>query len=323
MDAKTADELLDYLGVPVWGRKPQGQNAMFFCPLHDDDKQSAGIHLEKEVFNCYVCGGYTIPQLIREVHGFKIGEAIEIFRTKFHGGVLSWEQIKERNEQLPPKKPEPKYLTEVQLESLPYADLSARGLREETVRRFGARYFGKKCAVLYPGFGYPDRSYRGHSFRVLGHPRIRCGNPTGFDRGELLFGLFESGLAKAWKNGRREEAIVVEGPVDTMWVWQETGRYVVGLYGSKVSTTQARLLKHCRSLILFLDHDWSGIGGLWRAWKLLGQSLPMRVATYPAESWELDPADLTTAEVQAALQGARRAHPALFRTLAPRKNVGR
>lgn len=316
MDAEKVDELFDYLDIPPWGRRKGGGNVLHYCPLHDDAKQSAGLSWEKEVWNCFVCGGRTVPQLIAEVHNMKIGRAIEVFRRHFGGGVLAWQEIKDRADGKPKPEPEPKYLSEVQLESLPYADLTSRGVPRSVTRRFGVRWYEKKSMLLFPAWTYPDREYAGHAARLIGHERIRYGNLEGFKKAELLYGLWQSGHGQRWAQGDRGEPVVVaEGPIDVMCL-NAAGIPAVGLFGAKASPQQARLLKNARKVILFLDNDWPGLGGNWRAYKLLRRSVRLWVARYDPEQWDCDPADLTVDDRRAAVEAAQPGTPARFQELA-------
>jgi len=311
MEREHVDTLLDYLHVPSWGRKWQGPNRMFLCPLHDDHRASAGIHPEKEVFSCFLCGGRSLPWLIHEVHGVPYPAAVHLLREKFGGGVLSWDEIRQRASKEPRPFPEPSYFSEFQLSCLPEADLTARGIHSRTSRRFNVRLHSRFRALLFPWYGYPTKLYAGHSVRLLDGDR-RYIQPKGLQKSRHLYGLWESGVGEAWRKGRRQDVVVAEGPFDVMALVQ-AGLPAVGLFGCLVSSDQSRLLKHARRLVLFLDHDRGGLSGCWRAWKHLRHSVPLWLARYPADTGGADPGELPRDDLRWGVEHAVRVTPAALR----------
>jgi predicted RNA-binding Zn-ribbon protein involved in translation (DUF1610 family) len=144
-----------------------------------------------------------------------------------------------------------------------------------------------------------------------------CGNVAvrrehaleGFRKAQHLFG-------SQFFHGAEAVAIVVEGVVDALKVWQATadfrlrGRRVLplALLGSKPSQAQADIIVRLtvdRTMISFLDDDVSGKGGDLLLHRLLGQRLRFFRAAYPQETSGADPGSLTEQQICQAVTDAK------------------
>jgi hypothetical protein len=238
--------------------------------------------------NCFVCGGRSIPGLIREVHDIPFLEAVDIFVGEFGGDVRTWDEIRAL---VKAKEEEPKvgYLSRAQLLALPTDHtLISRGIRPETLEKYEVKYHEGKDAVLYPVYS-PDMVYIGHSAKKVSTGEK--GNPAGFDKSASFFGLPQSGLLNGEYRSTRL-AVLVEGPVDAMKVTQAGYDGVVACIGSHISPRQADFLKRTPGVVVFLDRDVAGADGTWRVWKLLRDSVPLHAVRYPDTLIGKDPGDL-------------------------------
>jgi len=300
MDASKVDDLLDYLGVDPLRRGRRGSEYTFRCPLHGDSKPSAAINPSAELWNCATgCGGGPVPFLIAAVRGVPVRQAVEIFKS-YGGGTLSWDDIRTRLDMVdrPPQKRT--WLSQTQLEALPY-DRSLRWITPEVEKHFNIRWYQDKHCAVVPFY---DRHfvYAGHTARfdesVAG---FRHGKPQGLNPSEYLFGLPQSSWDKT-KQVFRTRVIVVEGPRDVMWLYQNGIKNAVGLFGSKVSDAHALLLRRSPGVLVWLDNDRAGWLGLWSALKRLSPSVPTRTVDYPPGMDDLDPGDLPPPMLEACLR---------------------
>lgn len=102
----------------------------------------------------------------------------------------------------------------------------------------------------------------------------------------------------------KKTAVIVEGPLDTVIVWQalqKTPFFPVGLFGSNISKYQAeKLVKYTDgTAISFLDDDEAGEEGNKRLKEVLGNRIRLRRATYPENFSEdkQDPGKLSPAKI--------------------------
>lgn len=100
-----------------------------------------------------------------------------------------------------------------------------------------------------------------------------------------------------------EEVVVVEGPLDTMRLWQ-CGIPAVGCLGSHPGIPKINKLKRFRSVIVLGDRDPSGLMLTSKIVRAIGETVPLRVARYPPESSAKDPCELTPYELRRVIQEA-------------------
>ncbi len=86
------------------------------------------------------------------------------------------------------------------------------------------------------------------------HPKYRL--PEGFQKKSVLFGMHK---LLSVKKGRNVNVILVEGPLDAIWL-QEAGFPAVAILGSRLSIEQVTILHDLdfRSIILCFDNDAPG-----------------------------------------------------------------
>jgi len=107
-----------------------------------------------------------------------------------------------------------------------------------------------------------------------------------FNKGEILFGLDKARGAIA----RKGRALVVEGYMDLLSLWQHGFEEVVAPLGTALTGEQARLLaRFAREVFLLYDSDSAGLKASFRGGdQLLGTGVNVRVVTLPEE---MDPDD--------------------------------
>ncbi len=139
--------------------------------------------------------------------------------------------------------------------------------------------------------------------------------------GAQMFGLFRPGEGEEmWadpRQGKPAVAVVVEGVVDALMVYQATRGFrdaygfpvlPLALLGSSPSQEQANLLVRLtgdRRVVAFLDNDQAGRKGDVELYDLVGTRLRYHRATYPEDSAGADPGSLGPEAVRAAILEAK------------------
>lgn len=67
--------IVDELGIKI--DHVAGDEWIAICPLHDDHSPSFSINTTKFVYNCFSCGGGSLPDLVARLRGIGIDEAIQ------------------------------------------------------------------------------------------------------------------------------------------------------------------------------------------------------------------------------------------------------
>ena len=59
------DDLFNYIGITKHRWKSNGDSVQFCCPIHKENRPSAGLSLSLQVFHCFSCNEKgTIPYLL-------------------------------------------------------------------------------------------------------------------------------------------------------------------------------------------------------------------------------------------------------------------
>jgi len=134
-----------------------------------------------------------------------------------------------------------------------------RGFTPETLRQWGFRYDPELRAVVVPVYDGGGTRLVGIIRRMV--PPVRPGfpkylYPPGFDKSKYLFGAHKHHS----ESGR---IILVEGPLDAVWLHQSGYTEAVALMGVYCSKDQRRALSTLGSeVVLALDNDEAGREGM-------------------------------------------------------------
>lgn len=158
-------------------------------------------------------------------------------------------------------------------------DLVSAGLLG--VAEDGGKYDRFRGRVLFPIRDTRGRVI-GFGGRVLDDslPKYLNTSDTGlFHKGEVLFGLDRSRGAIS----RDGKALVVEGYMDLLSLWQREVQIAVAPLGTALTSEQARLLaRYAREVFLLYDADRAGLKATFRGGdELLAAGVNVRVVTFP------------------------------------------
>jgi DNA primase len=267
--------VLETLGIEVVRveQKKRDPWAMCLCPFHDDHDPSFAVAIDNGYWVCYAsCGVGRLAELVARVKGITEAEADvwlgsvqapdpgnDALRAAIAGpGAVMAERT--------PEMPEYEH-------GQTYKYMEGRGFEPATLRAWDVGMDKARAAVVVP------ITFRG---RVEGLV-YRYVNPlaspkyvytAGLKAGEVLFGWDMMPDAP-------DEIVLVEGPLDAMWLWQ-CGIPGVALLGAQISRAQASLIAgRTRAVVLALDMDEAGQRGVAQAARLLGHRVRVRAAILP------------------------------------------
>ena len=229
--------VLDKLGIEV--RRTDEENASCLCPFHDDRRPSFSVNLTNGLWHCFAgCGGGTLPQLISKVRGVGLAEA------------KKW-PIKTTPV---PAKPRPTAgpCPPFHLGVIPRWFLN-RGFTKETAREWQLGYSAFYDALVIPVLQARALIYRRDDKWVrLGAEKYRY--TRGFPKASTLFGLHKPFQI------RQGTIILVEGPLDCIWLHQHGYPNSLAILGATISERQARALVDLKAwrIVLAFDNDDAG-----------------------------------------------------------------
>jgi len=241
------------------------------CPLHDDNSPSFTINMEEGGWKCHAgCGSSgDLAVLVAEV----LGEVERDVRMRLRRAMPNSDTDLLRALQVQPKAPVAAVKNDLDYQHRRAPQyIFDRGFTPEVLRAWDVGFDPELGAVVIPVLmdgvlvGLVRR-------RVNVEPGQAKYDNTRFPKGEVLLGLDHLPFGAT-------EVVVVEGPLDAMWLYQH-GIPAVALLGSSMSPTQARLIsERFWSVVLAFDADMPGRRGEHEAAILL-RSLTIRYARLP------------------------------------------
>lgn len=298
--------------------KRSGKNYRTLCPFHTEKTPSFFVSPDRGIYHCFGCGksgnvitflmeykGMTFPEAVRflaERAGIAIkGEEeknLDILKVLEYAGGLYHDTLLEK----PRGKPGLAYLKKRGVKNdtivafkLGYAPGSQRyliesalkeGIKRELLERAGLVTEGRDKfikRVMFPVFNTAGRIV-GFSSRVVDDSQLpkymNSPDTEVYKKSNTLYGLHQT------RGDIRKEklAVLVEGNLDLLSVWQAGVKNVVASLGTSLTDGQASLLsRYARNTVIFYDSDDAGLKAARRAVDiLLKNSLGVRVAVPPA-----------------------------------------
>jgi DNA primase len=345
---KEAVDMVELVGARTDLRRV-GSRHVGLCPFHDERTPSFSVNAEHALYHCFGCGasGDAIS-FVRETEGLDFAEAIEHLADRY-GVELEREQEDPRAEEV--RRHHDRLLRLLDRTATFYArflwdsgearaaraHLAARGLSEETLRRFRVGYApsawnrvldaGQRdgyapaemvaAGVVQPGRdgGYFDRFRARITFpladargRVLGFgaravrdsqkPKyLNSSENELYRKGRHLFGI-DHARAPAARAGR---VVVVEGYTDVLALHGAGVEESVAIMGTALTPEQLTELGRAATTVLMaLDADASGQEAMLRAARAASErGMDLRVVALPEGS---DPAELVSGEGTVAFE---------------------
>jgi 5S rRNA maturation endonuclease (ribonuclease M5) len=276
--------------------------AQQLCPFHSERRASFAVNVEHGGWVDYhdgTTGG--LVKLVQQVRGCGREEALD-----FIGGVPQTETMSaaELLAKLLYRYEKPDTESDVRwwaehYDSLPRDKMSAyffeRGFTPRTMAAFGVRFTPTWGALIWPMRDENENLVGFAARRLPGAPGPKYLYPKG-----VQIRLFPENMYDG------DRAVIVEGPLDAMWLYQAGVAGALAILRNAMSARQqAEIRRRAKSVVLMLDNDQPGIEATEAAVKALsGQLAMIRVATYPREDAK-DPQELSASEAQEAVAGAQ------------------
>jgi DNA primase len=303
--------------------QPAGRNFKALCPFHQEKTPSFIISPEKQLFNCFGCGiGGNIFSFLMKHERLNFMEALRLLAEKAGVALPEGKQEASRASELFELNRFAKDFFIERLKETPAAKdylLRKRGLSPEVIEEFSLGYAppdwdallkeAKKegfsvrslseAGLIIPRQGsveYYDR-FRGRIIfpifnlsekvvgfggRALGEEvpsYINSPETTLYHKSNSLYGLHLSRKAIS----RQEEAIVVEGYIDVIALFQAGVKNVVGSLGTSLTREQLRLIRrYGHQIVIVYDSDDAGIEAALRGIDLsLAEGFYVRITSLP------------------------------------------
>jgi len=250
-------DALDALDVDIRVERDSWVDCL--CPIHDERKPSFSINLESGRWICRHenLGGRSVLSLVRKVLGLTNPDAIKWLQGNTAVRRTSANELFDQVLGVVKSSPE----NEMKEWDIRYAELDSdtmadywfdRGFTETTMREFEVKYDPNWRSIIWPvrdeeqnRVGYVARSLRGGEGPKYIYPK-------GFQR--TLFPLNHY-------DGNR--VILVEGPLDALWLHQAGYNEALAVLGSGLTVNQDKWLRaNTRHVVLCFDNDAVGFAAM-------------------------------------------------------------
>ena len=292
----------------------RGSSYFGLCPFHNEKSPSFSVSPGKQMYYCFGCGaGGNVFTFLMEYENYSFQEALKLLADRAGVKLPEVSYSREAREEADRKA----LLLEINKEAAKYyycklrspagekamEYLKGRGLRDETIRKFGLGYSDRYNSDLYrylKSRKYSDEVLRetglfnadekkgmydkfwnrviypimdansrviGFGGRVMGDGKPKYLNSPEtkiFDKSRNLYGLH------AARGSRRKNLIICEGYMDVISMHQAGFTNAVASLGTALTSQQASLLKrYTQEVLVIYDSDEAGIKAALRAIPML------------------------------------------------------
>ena len=282
----------------------RGSSYFGLCPFHNEKSPSFSVSPGKQMYYCFGCGaGGNVFTFLMEYENYSFQEALKLLADRAGVKLPEVSYSREAREEADRKA----LLLEINKEAAKYyycklrspagekamEYLKGRGLRDETIRKFGLGYSDRYNSDLYrylKSRKYSDEVLRetglfnadekkgmydkfwnrviypimdansrviGFGGRVMGDGKPKYLNSPEtkiFDKSRNLYGLH------AARSSRRKNLIICEGYMDVISMHQAGFTNAVASLGTALTSQQASLLKrYTQEVLVIYDSDEAGI----------------------------------------------------------------
>lgn len=281
-------------------------------PAHDDTSPSAAINLTTGLWHCFSCGrGGDLAGLYAVLKGMRWSTAVEELRPNTPEALLAL--LNARMQLHTPLIRPTKHVPVPPVDCYPDAPLDAlleRGLSRQTLGDWEVRYVPtavlqghKREFTIYASIGIPIRDERG---RLIAWCYRRTDRSPDWQPKYLITGGAKV-VNETWfgldRNRRTQDIVVVEGAIDAMWC-QQAGIPTIALLGADMGRRKLLRLQEFRSVTLLGDMDKAGAIAVHRIGRAVGTLTSVRVATYSSWMRATDPAELSSVDLEIAVERA-------------------
>lgn len=298
---------------------------MFNCTIHGESNPSAGVSVEKGVFNCFSCHARgsiswlvykSLPddyKNLAQVDHFlkeRYGVDFEKIDRDFSEGIKRYEDFLNTENQIVERFELPLYkIAPYKSGKETYQYFFDRGFTKDTLISFKIGRDLKSKTVTIPVF-WEDKKLAGIIGRYIdpNRPKNQRYKIYEFPKGSLLFPLDK------YKATEDNTVILVEGILDAVWLHQLGFHNALSILGNGMSKEQAKLVKRrARKVIDMFDNDEGGIISRDIAKKLLGKSISYYTVEYP--EGKKDPQDCNLDEIVKMITNANSVNTRVIKRL--------
>lgn len=277
---------LDRLGIV--GGHVSNNNLVTHCPWPENHEEgdahaSFAVHQETGAWICWAgCGQGLLLSLVKRIRNNDERDA-RIWLLSTAGGEVDFTEVEKAldmsvnsNNSSEEAAKVAKADYSLMRKDVVSSYLLDRGFTVDSVISWGIRHDRGSNAAVIPIYGRNGKDIVGLVRRMV--PPILPGYPKylytkGFDKRSHLFGIHRH---------TGNDIIVVEGPLDAIWLHQHGYSETVALMGASCSTTQLHLLKSLGNRItLALDGDEAGNAAAEKLYQRLRRHVPVTLATLP------------------------------------------
>lgn len=292
-------EVLKELDIEVKNTRGEWVDAL--CPFHQESKPSFSVNVEHGGWTCRhddLRGGLVdLYARVKDVSKYEAGNLIADGKFRSHSEEITpaafLSLISVKLQDVEQAKNMLEEYNQMSTRTMPL-EWFKRGFTWETAHKFAVRYDLSECRLVWPVRDYDD-NVKGFITRNLScEPKYKY--LKGWSR--MLFPLNHF-------NG--DHAVLVEGPLDAMWLYQHGVTNALAILGADLTKPQERWLRsHVNRVTLMLDNDTVG--------KRSTKSLCERLSDLDLSIIELpagvkDPQELP--DTLAVMQSIRSAYPAV------------
>lgn len=278
-------------------------------PDHEDSNPSAYVNAETGLGHCFSCGAkWDLVRLGVWLTG-KTADQVEALLRPGPEGLL--EAVKRKLRQVAPKVKTPSLHlpSPADYDPGPLTELRRRGFSQETLERWGVRWVlssslpraGDRPLNINRCFAIPVRDAR----RVI---RLWTYRATKDSRMPKYVDTPGASLKEIWfgedHHADADHVVVVEGPLDAMWL-DQCGVPALAMLGSNnFSAEKAAWLGRYRSVTVLGDRDAAGHAMVHKVGAALQGRVPLKVGLYPRWMPGDDPEKLAPIDVEIVLERA-------------------
>lgn len=315
-----AEEVLESMGIVVSHRK--GEWIMCHCPntenhANGDKNPSFGFNEDELVYNCFVCGGGSLLDLVKQQQALDAEDAEVWLKQHSRIETQRTSDLKSKLDKIIHKSTTPETLPELPLSTLDNFSsdyngwIEARGISDKIAEKYGIRFdYEGHGGIIIPHFW--EYKLRGYQVRHLvteidsqGRTHYLCGicnspvpkytSTKGMPKNITLYG-YDMCLAE-----EANRVIVVESPMTVLYL-ASLGYHSVATFGSWGQKQMDHLSVFDR-VYLWPDNDAAGAANIERVIKQLRYVTDVRIVpTVPKEKG--DAADLTDEAVFEHIEAA-------------------
>lgn len=234
-------ELLEYLGIQVVSGTNESEELICKCPLHKDDKPSFSFNTKKLVWNCFVCGGGSLRDLVKRL-GYDYNDIVKQF-----GNLTNQSNTFNKNR----KKTNVNYilnsldLTPIMNNLYNHNKLINR-LSKSTISKFKLKYSKAYNALYIPA--YLDNKLVSFQLRNISDTGLRYFNvkKNMVKTSNILFN-YDSIIGNL--------VVILEGAFDVMKLVESGFNQAVSTFGAGLKKRQVDLLFNKKIINLYLMYD--------------------------------------------------------------------